>query len=78
MYLNHRSSLWGPPHSTGLWCLNWPGVTAVGNSGTGKNYIALGHGIAACQRGLSVGFIIVAALVQALIEARDVQRLLNV
>tara|TARA_B100000949_G_scaffold224895_1_gene228657 strand:- start:1507 stop:1668 length:162 start_codon:yes stop_codon:yes gene_type:complete len=53
-------------------------VTAVGNSGTGKNYIALGHGIAACQRGLSVGFIIVAALVQALIEARDEQRLLNV
>ena len=77
MYLNHLSSLWGPPHSTGLWYLNWPGVMAVGNSGTGTTHIALGRGIAACQKGLSVGFTTVAALVQALIEARDEQCLLN-
>jgi DNA replication protein DnaC len=31
-------------------------VIAVGNSGTGKTYIALGIGLAACQKGLSVGF----------------------
>ena len=31
-------------------------VIAVGNSGTGKTHIALGLGLAACQRGMSVGF----------------------
>ena len=31
-------------------------VIAVGNSGTGKTHVALGLGLAACQRGLSVGF----------------------
>src|SRR3954471_21599572 len=31
-------------------------VIALGNSGTGKTHIALGLGLAACQRGLSVGF----------------------
>ena len=31
-------------------------VIAVGNSGAGKTHIALGLGLAACQRGLSVGF----------------------
>ena len=31
-------------------------VIAVGNSGTGKAHVALGLGLAACQRGLSVGF----------------------
>src|SRR4029079_14673815 len=31
-------------------------VIAVGNSGTGKSHIALGLGLAACQKGLSVGF----------------------
>jgi hypothetical protein len=30
-------------------------VIAVGNSGTGKTHIALGLGLAACQKGLSVG-----------------------
>ena len=30
-------------------------VIVVGNSGTGKTHIALGLGLAACQRGLSVG-----------------------
>ena len=31
-------------------------VIAIGNSGTGKTHVALGLGLAACQRGLSVGF----------------------
>ncbi len=52
-------------------------VIAVGNSGTGKTHIALGLGLAACQKGLSVGFITAAALVHELIEARDDKRLLR-
>ena len=32
-------------------------LIALGNSGTGKTHIALGLGLAACQKGLSVGFI---------------------
>ena len=46
-------------------------IIAVGNSGTGKSHIALGLGLAACQKGLAVGFITAAALVHGLIEARD-------
>ena len=38
-------------------------VIAVGNSGTGKTHIALGLGLAACQRGMSVGFTTAAGLV---------------
>ena len=52
-------------------------VIAVGNSGTGKTHIALGLGLSACQRGLSVGFTTAAALVHDLMEARDERRLLN-
>ena len=52
-------------------------VIAVGNSGAGKTHVALGLGLAACQRGLSVGFTTAAALVHELIEARDEKRLLN-
>ncbi len=52
-------------------------VIAVGNSGTGKTHIALGLGLAACQRGMSVGFTTAAALVHELMEARDDRRLLN-
>ena len=52
-------------------------VIAVGNSGTGKTHVALGLGLAACQRGMSVGFTTAAALVHELIEARDDRRLLN-
>ena len=52
-------------------------VIAVGNSGTGKTHIALGLGLAACQRGLSGGFTTAAALVHELMEARDDRRLLN-
>ena len=52
-------------------------VIAVGNSGTGKTHIGLGLGLAACQKGLSVGFVTAAALVHELIEARDEKRLLR-
>ncbi len=52
-------------------------VIAVGNSGTGKSHVALGLGLAARQKGLSVGFITAAALVHELIEARDEKRLLR-
>src|SRR5262252_4195705 len=52
-------------------------VIAVGNSGTGKSHIALGLGLAACQKGVSVGFVTAAALVHELIEARDEKRLLR-
>ena len=52
-------------------------VIALGNSGTGKTHIALGLGLAACQKGLTVGFITAAALVHELIEARDEKRLLR-
>ena len=50
-------------------------VIALGNSGTGKTHIALG--LAACQKGISVGFITAAALVHELMEARDEKRLLR-
>ena len=50
---------------------------ALGNSGTGKTHIALGLGLAACQKGLSVGFTTAAALVHELMEARDEKRLLR-
>jgi len=52
-------------------------VIAVGNSGTGKTHIALGLGLVACQKGLSVGFVTAAALVHELIEARDEKRRLR-
>jgi DNA replication protein DnaC len=52
-------------------------VIALGNSGTGKTHIALGLGLAACQKGLSVGFTTAAALVHELLEARDERRLLR-
>ena len=52
-------------------------ILAVGNSGTGKSHIALGLGLAACQKGLSVGFITASALVHELLEARDEKRLLR-
>ena len=37
----------------------------------------LGLGLSACQKGLSVGFVTAAALVHALMEARDERRLLR-
>ena len=52
-------------------------IIALGNSGTGKTHIALGLGLAACQKGLSVGLLTAAALVHELLEARDEKRLLR-
>lgn len=52
-------------------------IIAVGNSGTGKSHIAIGLGLAACQKGLSVRFITASALVHELLEAKDEKRLLR-
>jgi DNA replication protein DnaC len=52
-------------------------VIALGPSGTGKTHVALGLGLAACQKGLAVGFATAAALVHELFEARDERRLLR-
>ena len=52
-------------------------IIALGNSGTGKTHVALALGLAACQRGLSVGFMTAAGLVHQLMEARDERRLLR-
>jgi len=49
-------------------------IIALGNSGTGNTHIAFGLGLAACQKGLTVGFITAAALVHELMEARDEKR----
>ena len=52
-------------------------VIALGPSGTGKTHIALGLGLAACQKGFTVGFTTAAALVHALLEGRDERPLLR-
>ena len=52
-------------------------VIAMGDSGAGKTHVALGLGVAACQKGMSVGFTTAAALVRELMEAKDDRRLLN-
>lgn len=50
-------------------------VIALGPSGTGKTHVALGLGLAACQKGLKVRFTTAAALVHEMIEAVDERRL---
>jgi DNA replication protein DnaC len=52
-------------------------LIALGNSGTGKTHVALGLGLAACQKGLSVGFTAAAGLVHEFMEARDDKQLLR-
>ena len=59
------------------WIERQENVIALGPSGTGKTHVALGLGLAACQKGLSVGFITAAALVSEMMEARDERRLLR-
>jgi DNA replication protein DnaC len=59
------------------WVERRENVIALGPSGTGKTHIALGLGLSACQKGLSVGFVTAAALVHELMEARDERRLLQ-
>lgn len=53
-------------------------VIALGPSGTGKTHVALGLGLAACQKGMTVGFTTAAALVNEMMEARDERRLLRI
>ena len=50
-------------------------IIALGPSGTGKTHIALGLGLAACQKGLKVRFTTAAASVHELVEAADERRL---
>jgi len=50
-------------------------IIALGPSGTGKTHIALGLGLAACQKGMKVRFTTAAALVHDLIEAQDERKL---
>ena len=52
-------------------------IIALGNSGTGKSHVALALGLAACQRGLAVGFTTAVSLVNQLLESRDEKRLLR-
>ena len=59
------------------WIERRENIIALGPSGTGKTHISLGLGLAACQKGLSVAFTTVAALVNDMMEARDERRLLR-
>lgn len=52
-------------------------IITLGPSGTGKTHLAIGLGLAACQRGMTVGFMTAAGLVNQLTEARDEKRLLR-
>ena len=52
-------------------------IIAEGNSGTNKTHVALGRELAACQKGLVVGFSTASALLHELLEARDEKRLLR-
>jgi DNA replication protein DnaC len=52
-------------------------VILLGPSGVGKTHIALGLGLAACQKGLNVRFTTASQLVHELMEARDEKRLLR-
>ena len=53
------------------------GQFVVGPSGTGKTHLATGLGLAACQKGMTVGFLTAAGLVNQLTEARDEKRLIR-
>jgi DNA replication protein DnaC len=59
------------------WIDHRENVIALGPSGTGKTHVALGLGLAACQKGMSVSFTTAATLVNELMEARDERRLLR-
>lgn len=61
----------------GEYILRRENIIVLGNSGTGKSHVALALGLAACQRGFSVGFATAAGLVHQLMEARDEKRLLR-
>ena len=59
------------------WIERRENVIALGPSGTGKTHVALGLGLAACQKGMPVAFVTAAALVNEMMEARDEKRLLR-
>mgnify|MGYP005844004031 CR=1 FL=1 len=59
------------------WIERRENVIALGPSGTGKTHTALGLGLAACRKGLSVAFATAAAPVDEMMEARDERRLLR-
>ena len=59
------------------WIERRENVIALGPSGTGKTHVALGLGLAACQKGLPVAFVTAAAHVHEMMEARDEKRLLQ-
>ncbi|MEQ8402663.1 MAG: IS21-like element helper ATPase IstB [Roseitalea porphyridii] len=59
------------------WIDRCENVIALGPSGTGKTHVALGLGLAACQKGLTVRFATAAAIVHELMEARDERQLLR-
>ena len=52
-------------------------IIVIGNSGAAKTNMASGPALAACYRGMSVGFTTAPALAHELTEARDERRLLN-
>ncbi|MEO0763153.1 MAG: ATP-binding protein, partial [Pseudomonadota bacterium] len=52
-------------------------IIALGPSGTGKTHVAIGVGLAACQRGIKTRFATAAAIVHEMIEAQDEKRLLR-
>jgi DNA replication protein DnaC len=59
------------------WIERCENVIALGPSGTGKTHVALGLGLAACQKGLTVRFTTAAAIVHELMEAHDERQLLR-
>jgi DNA replication protein DnaC len=59
------------------WIERRENVIALGPSGIGKTHVALGLGLAACQKGMPVSFVTAASLVHELMEARDEKRLLR-
>ena len=59
------------------WVDRCENVIALGPSGTGKTHVALGLGLAACQKGLAIRFTTAAAIVHELMEARDERQLLR-
>ena len=59
------------------WIERKENVIALGPSGTGKTHVALGLGMATCQKRLPVAFVTAASLVHELMKARDEKRLLR-
>lgn len=59
------------------WIERKDNAIALGPSGTGKTHVALGLGLAACQKGMPTAFVTAAALVHEMMEARDEKRLMR-